>query len=584
MLRFPGFFFLLPLLCAAQEPRRDTIVVTGTYAPLALDEVDRTVVSLPAREQSLVLNHAVDLLQLDPSLDLRQRAPGGVQGDLSIRGSSFGQTLILLNGLRINDAQTGHHNLDIPVPLEAIERIEVLRGTGSTLYGSDAVGGVVNIITRPPEASEFRLRGAAGNLGAQQERGSFSFVRGRLAEQLVFSRDFSSGFRPDRDFRTTELSSTTHWDGSDLTVGWRDNPFGADQFYGNYPSWERTRTWFASARHAFGERTEAALSFRRHTDLFVLDRDHPSLFTNRHAVESWQASLRRNETLGRNVSFHYGAEGYRDAIRSSNLGDHSRQRGAGYAALDVRALHRFSFGLSTREEVYSHLSGQFSPTASGGVWLSPNLKLRASASRAFRLPTYTDLYYQDPANQGSPDLRPERAWGYEGGVDWSAGRVASAGVTVFNRRERDGIDYVRRSPTDIWRAMNIQRLNFTGVEAELRLPHRLEFRYTGLRGGQDATAGLLSKYVFNYPTHSGVVAWMASLPGGILVRTRAGVLDRRARDPYALWDVYVASSRGRLHPFLQLANITATKYQEIPGVAMPGRTVLGGIEMVVGGK
>src|SRR5438067_13812629 len=127
------------------QGQRDTIVVTGTYEPLTIEEIDRAIRVLPVRSQSLVLNTLSDVLKLDPSLDLTERAPNGVQADLSIRGSSFGQTLILLNGQRLNDPQSGHHNLDVPVPLESISRVEVLRGSGSTLYGSDAVAGVINI-------------------------------------------------------------------------------------------------------------------------------------------------------------------------------------------------------------------------------------------------------------------------------------------------------------------------------------------------------------------------------------------------------------------------------------------------------
>src|SRR5207253_7791651 len=119
------------------EPKHETIVVTGVYEPVAIDEVDRSVRILPVKGEELLSNTLVDLLRLDPSLDLRERAPNGVQTDLSIRGGTFGQTLVLVDGQRMNDAQSGHHNMDIPLPLEAISRIEVLRGCGSTLYGSD---------------------------------------------------------------------------------------------------------------------------------------------------------------------------------------------------------------------------------------------------------------------------------------------------------------------------------------------------------------------------------------------------------------------------------------------------------------
>ncbi|HEY1338798.1 MAG TPA: TonB-dependent receptor [Bryobacteraceae bacterium] len=577
----PYTLLLFPLLAFAQH---ETIVVTGTFEPLSLEEMDRALRVLPARDQPLLFNNLTDLLRLDPSLDLQARAPDGVQSDLSIRGSTFGQTLVLLNGQRLNDVQSGHHNMDIPVPLESVERIEVLRGSGSTLYGSDAAGGVINIITSPPESPEFRLRTAIGNYGINQQRGSLAGALGRFSEQLVFSRDFSTGFAPDRDYRNLQLASSTHLTSAlgatDVTLAYMDHPFGADQFYGNFNSWENTKTWFAGLRQALGKRTTAGFAYRRHSDLFVLYRDQPEVFTNHHHDESWQADMRRREPLRANTTLSYGAEALHESIISNNLGDHARSRAAAYAALDFRALRRFSLSLAAREEVYRKWSGAFSPTIAGGAWISPHLKLRASASRSFRVPSYTDLYYHDPGNLGSPTLRPERAWTYEAGLDWNPSGRVSGDVTVFERRARDGIDYYRSSPADLWRALNITNLNFTGVEASVRV-HEFDFRYTGLRGVQDTVPVGFSKYTFNYPVHSGVAAWQRMFRGGLVVRTRLGVLDRRARDPYALWDLDAAYSRGRVHPFLQISNLTATRYEEILGVAMPGRTLIGGVELVL---
>ena len=131
---------------------------------------------------------------------------------------------------------------------------------------------------------------------------------------------------------------------------------------------------------------------------------------------------------------------------------------------------------------------------SGGVWINAHLKLRASASHAFRLPTYTDLYYHDPANLGSPNLRPERAWSYETGMQWTPAARVRADVAVFHRRERDGIDYVRTSATDIWRATNVDRLQFTGVEASvdarLSTAQTVSLRYTAIHGAQAAFTDL----------------------------------------------------------------------------------------------
>src|SRR5579871_3042470 len=158
-------FLLLFLLCgtvfcqesntapapAAKEQaipvQNETVVVTGTFLPAPLSETNRSVELFDTRSTPLLFNSSVDYLKLDPEIDLQQRAPNGVQADLSIDGSTFAETLVLLNGLRMNDAQTAHHDMDIPIPLEAISRIEVLHGAGSTFYGSDAMGGAVNFMT-----------------------------------------------------------------------------------------------------------------------------------------------------------------------------------------------------------------------------------------------------------------------------------------------------------------------------------------------------------------------------------------------------------------------------------------------------
>src|SRR5439155_27191139 len=141
------------------------------------------------------------------------------------------------------------------------------------------------------------------------------------------------------------------------------------------------------------------------------------------------------------------------------------------------------------------------------------------------------------------------------GIDWNPASRVRGELTVFHRRERDGIDYYRSNPNDIWRALNIQNLDFTGVEAGLRL-RDFDFRYTGLRGAQDTIAAGFTKYTFNYPTHSGVVSWQGTLGRGWIGRTRLGVLDRRARDPYAVWDLYAARAKSKLRPFIQVATVT----------------------------
>src|SRR5437868_9349617 len=146
-------------------------------------------------------------------------------------------------------------------------------------------------------------------------------------------------------------------------------------------------------RQELGKKTEFDFAFRRHTDDFILFRDDPSVYENNHIDKSWQLDLRRHDQLSQNSTLFYGGEGIHESITSNNLGNHDRSRGAVYLDYDVRALKRFSFSAAAREEILSRSHGQFNPTLAGGVWLRQGLKLKASASRAFRLPSYTDLDY-----------------------------------------------------------------------------------------------------------------------------------------------------------------------------------------------
>ncbi len=583
--------------------RKETVAVTGTFVPVPAQNIDRTISVIDTREQPSLYTHWVDYLQLDPSIGLQERAPDGVQADLTIRGSTFEQTLVLLNGLRMDDVQTGHHDMDLPLPTGAIERIEILPGAGSMLYGSDAMGGTVNFITGPPEYSEAQVGAAIGNFGTNQETFSAGFLASRLDEQLDVARDFSTGFMPDRDYRSLTIFSNTGAQTalgrSLIMLGLGDKPFGANDFYGDYPEWERTKSWFGGLKQDLGKKTEFDFGYRRHTDEFILVRDDPSVYENNHIDQSGQAAVRRMEQLGQNTNLFYGGEGFYESIHSNNLGNHWRTHSAGYIDYDARALGRFSFSAGAREEVFDTEGSKFSPYMTGGVWLKPGLKLKASASRAFRLPSYTDLDYNHNllglpgvTQFGNPDLLPETSWGYEGGLLWDQGGRYKAEVTVFERRDRDDIDWVALSSSPVsasnpYLAENIARLNFTGVEAsfEVRLRgQRFDVNYTGLHSAQRPLPGTTSEYTFNYPSNNAVVSWQGMLPGRVVARSRIGVVKRNGRDPYALWDASVGREFRNVSAHLAFSNLTNTAYQEIPGVAMPGRSIVFGMDVFVRGK
>jgi iron complex outermembrane receptor protein len=449
---------------------------------------------------------------------------------------------------------------------------------------------VVNVVTRRPDGLEADLRAALGNFGTNQQALTLGGGTKRYSELLSLSRDFSTGFAPDRDYRKISLSSNTMLTDplgpASMLLAMRDSPFGANQFYGDYDSWERTREWFAAGHQNIFDNTEVDFAFKRHTDLFVLFREDPQIYTNRHADETYEGSLRRTDDLPWGAKLHYGTEIDADSIQSNNLGYHQRTREAVFADYDLRVFKRYSFSAGLRDDIYGGLRNQLSPNVSGAAWLNQHFKLRAAVSRAFRLPTYTDLYYSDPATLGNPNLKPETAWNYEGGLDWHARSALSGSVTIFNRHDSNIIDYLQAKPGNPFQAMNVQRIVFTGAEASagyaLNAHNRIKASYTFLHGDKAPDPGTVSRYVFNYPAHSAVAAWEADLPFGLVARTRIGALQRFQQGPYAVWDAAIASARGRWRPFLQFTNLTNTSYQDLPNVPQPGRAVVGGVNLKLG--
>jgi outer membrane cobalamin receptor len=192
----------------------ETLVVLGTATPLPLAETSRPVQVLPVKQQRLIVQTPLDVLREDSSIFLEQRGAGGAQADLVLRGGSFAQTLVLLNGFRINDSQSAHHNLDLPLPLEAINSIQVLEGAGSTLHGVDALSGVVDFLTTAPRHDSLLLRAGAGSFGANEQALMAEAERNRWSARLTADRNFSSGFMEITATRTRRLKagSVRNWE------------------------------------------------------------------------------------------------------------------------------------------------------------------------------------------------------------------------------------------------------------------------------------------------------------------------------------------------------------------------------------
>jgi outer membrane cobalamin receptor len=583
-----------PAVALAQDPStspgtgnfRQTVVVTAAARPVELGSVTR-VMTVITREQisRLPAQSVADVLRLASSVDVRMRGVRGVQSDFAIRGANFGQMLVLVDGVRLNDAQSGHHNGDIPVPLDAVERIEVLYGPGSSLFGADAFGGTINVITRRNvEQSSLIVQG--GSFGLASGRGQVGFERGAVREALSVSADRSSGFMYDRDFKTTIVRSRTSLGaatGLSFSHQWKE--FGANNFYGgNAPSREWTNQTLVAADHRFGDvagwSTSVNASYRTHGDRFLFNQLQPLLSDNHHRTHAVLGAFSGARRVGGISTLTLGVEGGGDWIRSTNLGDHSTARVSGFSEWRQALGARTQIDGTLRVDRYNEFGTSWNPSAGIGWWATSAVRLRASAGRAFRVPTFTERYYSDPANLAREDVGPETSWGGDGGVDLliPGGWIVQA--TMFGRADEDVIDWLRPNTTVRWQTYNIRDVDTRGVELGVRKTFTsgsmVLAEYTALDVNA-AAVDQLSKYVLDYAPHSFVAAAAIPLPAGFSAAPRVEY-RRRSRTTgtfdYVLLDARVGKRIGRnFELFVEGANLLDETYQEIAGVAMPGATV-----------
>ena len=564
-------------------------MVTATIEPIPLKNVARELSFISREElERLPAPSVSDALRFLPSVEVRARGAFGAQVDFQIRGASFGQSLVLVDGVRLNDAQSGHHNADFPVSLDDVERVEVLRGIGSSLHGADAFGGTIQLVTRGVPGLRATL--TAGSFGSRAGRASARARRAERTLDLSFSLSHTDGFMPERDadegLARVRLQDARH----SLMVAHLDKEFGAAGFYGPAPSREWTQQTLVTAARQLGALDltgasgSATIFYRRHTDHFIYNRFNPALSENRHKTHAIGADLRAGRAVGSKLRLAAGLSGGSDRVRSSNLGDHSYIRGSVFGEAQIVAGRAFVYP-GVRFDSYQHFGSSVSPSLAMARPLGRSLTLRASAGRAFRVPTYTELYYRDPNNEGSGDLTPERAWSAEGGVEWQAAERLAVHATAFSRWDEAVIDWVRASPAMKWRSENLRDVTTKGIEFEGRLTFErgaLSLGYTGLRQSSSVEAAF-SKYVLDFARRS-FAATLSGNPGaGFSGGVSLSYKLRQDGRSYWIVDARMARAFGRVRLFVDGLNLLDEDYQEVKGVDLPGRSVSFGIS-VFGGR
>lgn len=571
------------------------------------------------------------LLKSISGVDVRQRGTGGTQADISLRGGSFDQVLVLLNGINITDPQTGHHNLNIPIDLSEVSKVEVLQGSASRRYGSQAFSGAINIVTNTKSKSLLDASLSYGYYNTQAQKLSFGLGKRTLRNFTSVVHYGSDGYRTNTDYESYNIFSQTSFETKnsgnlDLQLAWQSKSFGANGFYSlAYPNqFEHTQTQLSSLRWQQQYEhlnVEAKVSHRRHYDRFELFRNFQGAaswyvdhnyhltdvtayainFGNYTAVGKFSGGVDVkvdhifSTVLGKDIAdvnerpvnqYENGQDKYftKEAERliASGYFDFSRNIGKVYFSAGA------SFSKATDFDLQTNYGGDLS------YFLSNDLALFVSANTASRLPTFTDLYYKSATQLANPDLQPEKSLTAEIGAKYRHDGLQCDG-SVFYRKGTNIIDWVKFPDQEKWQSMNLTTLNTMGTDLSASYSFsqgfmkQLMLSYAFVNTDK-APATFDSKYALDYLRHQVVFQASHMLFRKVDVTWNLNYNDRAGDyasfdtgqkvdySPYWLINTRVAWQLNQWMVYADLNNLLNENYVDFGGLPLPGFNALVGVK------
>lgn len=592
--------FLLPKYSPAEEPLTlEKIVVKSDSEAPYLKHLKENYPGEVISSQEIGEGNPdslVEALNYASGMEIRARGPFDIQGDLSLRGSTNEEVGVSIDGIKVMDPQTGHHNLDIPLTKYDIERIDITKEGSSSLYGAGSFAGNTNFIIKKPAVKALNIDALFGENALFGQAFSFTLPQKEFSSRVSFDNKVSKAARPNTDFKEQTASfyidKNTENISLDTLIGYQKKDFGADGFYSNLFPEEEEHTETLFFKTGLDLKSETGILkndayFRKHRDKFVLRRNNPTS-VNYHTTyvyglnSDYALPTKYGEIL-------FGLYSGNEEINSTNLGKHKRFFEAGSIGLSSKIGQRFTSDLRFRSDHYEKWGFQQSFNAGLGYGLTDTLKVKGSAARAFRLPTFTDLFYSDAANKGNPGLGVEKSDSYSAGLEYVKDFI-ELGLSGYFRRGHNMIDWTRATTADPWQATNLGSVDFKGIEFISKLNHEINFmrmKFRSVSLGYSYTevdkkeSGFLSKYVLDVLKHQ-LHLDIYSTIFGLDINWQLSYNQRYFGDTYFLGDLYIGkklkSRNYSLEPFLKIDNFTNKNYTEIAGVQQPGRWVKSGFK------
>ena len=535
-----------------------------------------------------------DLLQEITGIDVRRRGVSGVQGDLYIRGGGFDQTLLLVDGMKMDDAQTGHHTLNMILPLYLIERIEVIKGPAARIFGQNAFNGAINIVTKNVKGEkkqiDLSLKEISYGSFEQKNISAVTKIITNKAKSLIsFSNNTSDGYRHNTDYKRNNYFVKTSFNLKsspvDVIASFTENKFGANGFYASPSATEQYEETQASLLGVSTTINSEKLSikprlyWRRGQDEYIYIRDNPSVYRNLHKTNKVSAELSGSYFSNSGVT-GFGIDLSTVNISSNNLGEHDR------TTVNLFVDHTFKLfdeklvlspGIAV--SYFSDMSFHSFPGIDLGYNINSNFKLYSNIGKTFRIPTYTDLYYSDRTTIGNENLNPESATSTELGFKYNTSNFKISGA-FFNRKAKNIIDYVKENENDLWNAVNIGSLKTTGFELDFRYNFQnqnyLNLGYTNIKDNNYVTNINFSKYSLNSLKHHFTSKLNLNYIRNVNHSFVYKYAERSDKSNYNVLDSKIMYKKGL---FIYVNNIFDEVYSETNLVPMPGTSFLVGISV-----
>lgn len=583
----------------------DSMVIRENRIATPLHEHNENIEVITRKEiATYPVKSATELLSYISGVDLRQRGPSGVQADISIDGSTFDEVLILINGVKLSDPQTGHHVLNLPIPLQAIDHIEILRGAASNIYGVNALAGAINIVTRQPAKNELDAQ-AYSSSSFQNDTGNgetyysyglqaaAAFAGKNQSHQLSFSHDQGNGYRYNTAFRNNKIFYNNHialapHHSIDAIGGYTYNDFGASLYYAapnDAEATEKVETALGSVKYSWqcNERLSISprISYRYNKDDYIYVRQKPDLYHNVHETGVMTGEVQGSYKIGNGI-IGAGVEYRSEQINSNNLGKYNRENTGVYAEYKYAFKRKFNAAVSFYGNYSSNYGWLSFPAIDMGYYITRHIKVYATASSGARLPTYTDLYYNGPSNIGNDLLKPEYASYVSGGVQYSNTKLQLKAMG-FYRHTDDFIDWVKDSIAGKWQPQNFQTVATQGLTLNGNYDFSndflstktfnlsVNFAYTYLDASITTPSEKLSKYAIDALRHQFIAGVRATLFEKLQINFNSRYQYRISANDYTLLDARVVLLFKSWNIYADVSNLLNTDYKEIGAIPLPGR-------------